>query len=929
MKKLALLLVAVCAVFASASAQMSIKLNSGSSKWGYNNPFVALVQEWDGSAFDIETRIHFPKSGKPGHLPRESVYGFYVQDTKRKHRYCPGIVNHGQWNHKLNPLPLGVTKHEAGGHWKPFPLKGHSVAKSASPVRLRLQFIPAAKGAKNSTLIFSYAPKGKEWTEAWRYDAPANFKPNLIGLTADSYRGKYSFDPVVFDYFHVKGKGPAISDEFDGTGKKQQWQKLSTKRAEFLMPVKFEAVFTSGQFTDSFVFNSEPKSRQVKMTMHSTMLAGRTVSLKATVVNGKQQVLHTEQKKIKYAKDIKPVNFTLPVKVMKHEGLYYLNVEAYAGDDKLARFTLPVAVVDSKTSYVPDVRALGVKGDGKTDDTSMVQALLQKGFSELYFPEGVYLLGTLKVPGDTTIRFGPKAKYKINPAKVKVGPIAAKRKGKRVIVLGGDNIILDGLNFDFIAPNGKELDVKAIQVLIYGDGISNLRVTRLRAVKKVFELKRMGSRMGGGIRVVHLLNSRDIEVDRCEVANIGMLVRTKFCKNVSVHENRAEWCGNITHFRYGSGLRHYANWSSNVTFQCVWWGGNADSRRAGLPLLSAKIVNRDIDVLNIDLKPGDQNNYAEYGEFRVKLNNVGAYDISVQNNYAEYGECGFWGAKSRNVLISGNIARFMTDMSYDVEGDGNVIFANNISVNANIAGIGCYFYSSKVLITGNVILVLDEGDDKYKGMFVRLHSGGSRNTYSGVGKAIISGNLFVSEVRKKRVGTLNRMIQIEDCRDVTISGNKFINGWIRTLPWCTSNKVTIINNEFDNRIAGNGPAIRIDSKGTEAIIRNNIIRKIAAENNPAFKDAAIHILAAPKKRIIIDGNIIEGWGKSISCKPKNKGGDRARFIIKNNMVSGTINLLGIKALFKKYVKDNLNLKSFRTVKEKQILEKDFKNEKYK
>ena len=216
MKKLALLLAA--AFVTSASAQMSIKLNSGSGKWGYKKQFVALVQQWNGGAFDIETRMHFPKSGKPGHLPRESVYGFYVQDTKHKHRYCPGIVNPGLWNHKLNPLPLGVTKHEAGGNWKPFPLKGHSVAKSASPVRLRLQFIPAAKGAKNSTLIFSYAPKGKEWTEAWRYDAPANFKPNLIGLTADSYGGKYSFDPVVFDYFHVKGKGPAISDEFDGTG---------------------------------------------------------------------------------------------------------------------------------------------------------------------------------------------------------------------------------------------------------------------------------------------------------------------------------------------------------------------------------------------------------------------------------------------------------------------------------------------------------------------------------------------------------------------------------------------------------------------------------------------------------------------------------------------------------------------------------------
>ena len=566
-----------------------------------------------------------------------------------------------------------------------------------------------------------------------------------------------------------------------------------------------------------------------------------------------------------------------------------------------------------------NVKNHGVKGNGKTDDTAAVQALLNKKTSELYFPDGVYLLGTLKVPGDTTIRFAPKAKYKINPAKLETAPMP-KRKGKRVIVLGGDNITLDGLDFDFIGPNGKELGVRAIRAIIYGDGIANLRVTRLRAVKKVFVYKGKGARiaersMEGWTKVVFLCNSRDIEVDRCEVANIGHLVYANFCENVSVHENRAEWSGGITRFNRSRGLRFYANWSSHVTFPCVWWGGNPDSRRARLPLDSATIVNRD-------LMPGDAG---------FKINNAGAYDVIAHSNYAEYGECAIWGTKGRDILISGNIVRFMTDMSYDIEGDGNVIFANNISVNAKITGIGCYFYSNNVLITGNVVLVLDEGDDKYKGNFVRLHSGGSPNTYSGVGKALITGNLFISEVRNKKGegDTLNRWIQIEDCRDLTISGNKFINGWIRTLPWAKSNKVTIINNEFDNRIAGNGPAIRIDSKGTEAIIRNNIIRKIAAEDNPAFKDSAIHILANPKKRIIIDGNIIEGWKNSISCKPKNKGGDRVRFIIKDNMVSGTINLLGMKALFKKYVKDNINLKSFRAVKEKQIPEKDLKNEKYK
>ncbi len=235
MKKVIGLMVTVFILAASASAQVSITSNSGKGKWGYNCMFVCMVQEWDGSAFDIETRMHVPETGKPGWLPRESVYGFYIHDMKNRHRYCPGMYN-PHWNHNPNPLLLGVTRHEANGTWKPLTLDGHSVAKNASPVRLRLQFIPAPAGADHSTLIFSYAAEGQAWTEAWRYDAPANFSPNLIGLTADSYHGNQATGPMVFDYFRIQGKGPALSDEFDGNVEATQWTKYEEDRAVFHIP---------------------------------------------------------------------------------------------------------------------------------------------------------------------------------------------------------------------------------------------------------------------------------------------------------------------------------------------------------------------------------------------------------------------------------------------------------------------------------------------------------------------------------------------------------------------------------------------------------------------------------------------------------------------------------------------------------------------
>jgi len=563
-----------------------------------------------------------------------------------------------------------------------------------------------------------------------------------------------------------------------------------------------------------------------------------------------------------------------------------------------------------------NVKDYSVKGDGTTDDTAAVQSLLDKGISELYFPDGTYLLGTLKVPGDTTIRFSPKAKYKINPAKL---------KDKKVIVLGGDRITLDGLNFDFMVSDGNELSEKEIAAVIYGKGIGNLRVTRLRAIRKT--LKGMtdphpylskANFMEAKTAVILFENGHDIEVDRCEVAKVGYFVTTNFCENVSVHENRAEWAAGITKFNYGRGLRHYANWSRNVTFQCVWWGGNCG------------IIDKRSNVVRPDLKPGDEG---------FDIQTAGVYDVSVQNNYAEYGVTLAWGAKARNVLINGNTARFMDDMAYDCEGDENIVISNNISVNSRIAGIGCFFWVDKVQITGNLIMTLDEGDDRYKGHFLRMHwwvtpgqtdtgKAGITGNLFGTGKALVSGNLFVSEVSSKKSAgdTLNRMIQIEDCRDITISGNKFVNGWICTLPQKTSQKVTITNNEFDNRLAGNGPAIRIDSKGTEAIIRNNIIRRSGDETDPGFKDAAIHILADPDKQMIIEGNLIDGWQHAISCKPKNPAGKQSRYIIRNNTISGSIDFLGLPEQFRKHERDNLNMKTLQPVKARHIPEKVFKDE---
>ena len=81
--------------------------------------------------------------------------------------------------------------------------------------------------------------------------------------------------------------------------------------------------------------------------------------------------------------------------------------------------------------------------------------------------------------------------------------------------------------------------------------------------------------------------------------------------------------------------------------------------------------------------------------------------------------------------------------------------------------------------------------------------------------------------------------------------------------------------------------------------------------------------------MIIEGNIVDGWQHSISCKPKNPAAKPARHIIKSNTISGSMDFLGLPEQFRKYVRDNLDLTTLRPVEARHIPEKEFKDEKYK
>ncbi len=64
-----------------------------------------------------------------------------------------------------------------------------------------------------------------------------------------------------------------------------------------------------------------------------------------------------------------------------------------------------------------NVLELQLKADGKTDNTAALQAALDAGKTDLYFPAGEYYLGSVKIPAESRLVFNPRARIKPNPSK--------------------------------------------------------------------------------------------------------------------------------------------------------------------------------------------------------------------------------------------------------------------------------------------------------------------------------------------------------------------------------------------------------------------------------------------------------------------------------------------------------------------------------
>lgn len=572
----------------------------------------------------------------------------------------------------------------------------------------------------------------------------------------------------------------------------------------------------------------------------------------------------------------------------------------------------------SRGVFAIDITELGVT-PGEHDNTSAVQNALNSNNATIFFPAGKYKIGTISVPANKTLTFDPKAV---------ITPVAAKVTDKNLILIKGDYVRLEGMRYDF-TWNGATLNTTPVHNLIYAVNVSHLFVTGFDVknsdprVKVPLELRQ---RRG----IWYNLNGTDpaINYSHSGYYNSQCLVYAVNCKNVTL-ENSVGSClhgmmeayscysvtvrgcnmisGNfMTHVAEGCEcLRHHDNWSRNVKYQVSWFGGSPDpSNKPELPRGSSTVAIRS-------LKPGMD------GYDKITS---GVYDVLVQNNYAEYGNTLVWGNKGRQVVIDGNIARFISDYAYGTEGGENIIFSNNISINSTAGGIASMYWGEKLQITGNLIIVRHEPWDKdwswwdhpskYLGPFVRLHHGPKNpEDQYGSGSTLIANNLFINELTQRTTD-----LSIQEGRDVTVMGNKFINGRVSKV---NAGKLTVIDNEFISRLEYQPTCIDVSKGADVVIVKGNVFRKEAirvkttqeesqselndvpyflfneddGEDQPDPVDApAIKLAASVKFFGSVQDNLIYGWKQAIKGELKHV---EASMVVSNNTTEGAVDIENI------------------------------------
>lgn len=317
-------------------------VTKGANKWGYSAAMGGIVQKHDGSDVTITTTLNFTEADpKRGNLPRECFVGILLQDTKQATRYVAGLMN-PTYTKQHKKLPIGLVRHENKGNWKTLYAKEKTLPADKI---LQLQVV-----FKDGKLTLLGCEVGQTIKELLTWQSPDGFKPNQIGLVVDGFRN--GFGPVIFECFTVNGKGPAVSDPFDGSMEPKVWTQVDDKRLSIEMPGKMEVGLQVDE--KSFIFD---RGQAIDLKLHVQGTRYQSLPLYVQLSNDMGQVVYEKTTGVSLATS-RTLAINLPADVVSRNGVYQLTLRLGIAEEPLYESHNQFAVIEPRKVFAkPDPKS--------------------------------------------------------------------------------------------------------------------------------------------------------------------------------------------------------------------------------------------------------------------------------------------------------------------------------------------------------------------------------------------------------------------------------------------------------------------------------------------------------------------------------------------------------------------------------------------
>ena len=591
-------------------------------------------------------------------------------------------------------------------------------------------------------------------------------------------------------------------------------------------------------------------------------------------------------------------------------------------------------LIDEETS----VDQYGAKGDGTTDDTSIIQEAIDE-LSIVNFGKKTYLVSSTLTVKDNLKLIGDETKFKIPTANeiIKYSPNATSRRVYTYTVTGneGSDTLFISVDGDYY---GLTLDQREAGDILYLTPDFNTAVWQ--SADKFSEREYTLSDISTGSDIT----------SSCTIANVSMpstYLTGITIKDIAFNYDVANTAKYAIYIKYGKNITLDKCSTSNSAL--IWVGLDTNSSPEASSLTtdvyakngySQAILNDGITITNCNIVGTPavfssisytssgiyfqyckncrvEGTYIAYFNHGVSIwgGNVGsgAYQQSemiplcdnlsfVNNKVYTMKMGGIWSSRASNIIVNTNNINICGDVGIDFEGSFNCVADSNIVNNCQHGNLATLYGSCECVFSNNTCI--DEDIVSCVQMVICNNSGYDRYT-----RVIYDGNTFKSYYKAIRGVNL---LSAENGK-ITFTNNMFCNTYINKTTNLTAPYLEVYNNNFTCtpncdltnftafiNLAGEN---RLNSE--LAVIKNNVFDVAAKhataharlKNNSRFDGKYAIIfdnrlnMNGYRPSIIVEGNEIYGFNRCILLNHTSPGTDtsgRQYIYLNDNLITGPV-----------------------------------------